>query len=118
MDNTTTAKLPKEFLEQIYEEVEARVEAKFRHRIESLERQVESLKKEAETAREQARIWRLKYFREREVSDGLRGELSLARKEIRELKETIEKQNARIAGLEKQLYGRKTEVIVTKREIE
>jgi transposase len=99
---TATARLPKELLEQIYEEVEQRVEAKFRARIESLEKQVEKY-------REEAHVWRRRYFKEKERSQALENELSLARAEIKGLKEVIEKQNVRIAGLEKQLYGRKTE---------
>ena len=103
MPKTTTTSLPKELLEQIYAEVETRVEAKFTKKIEALERKL------AET-KDEAWHWKTLYFKEQERSQDLRDELSLARAEIKALKEVVEKQAVRIAGLEKQLRGRKTEV--------
>lgn len=99
----TTINLPKELLEQIYAEVESRVEAKFGKKIKELELKLAKSKDE---------LWHWKklYFKEQERSQELRDELSLARSEIKACKEVIEKQAVRIAGLEKQLRGRKTEV--------
>lgn len=99
---TTEIKLPKELLEQIYAEVEARVEAKFSKKIKGLERKLEE-------AKEESWHWKKLYFKEQERSQDLRDELSLARAEIKACKDVIEKQAVRIAGLEKQLRGRKTE---------
>lgn len=100
---STKVHLPKELLEQIYAEVEARVEAKFAKKIETLERKVDE-------AKEEAWHWKKLYFKEQERSQDLRDELSLARSEIKACKEVIEKQAVRIAGLEKQLHGKRTEV--------
>lgn len=98
--------LTKELLEQIYAEVENRVDAKYRDRIERLEREVEQWK-------EEARIWKARYFKEQERSRKLDGQLSLARKEIKELKEVVQKQKTRIIELEKMVHGRTTEVSKT-----
>lgn len=95
--------LTKELLEQIYTEVENRVEAKFRTRVEQLEREVEEWK-------EESRIWKARYFKEEERSRKLEGQLSLALNEINELKEVVQKQKTRIIELEKIVHGRKTEV--------
>lgn len=103
MPKTTPQLLTKELLEQIYAEVESRVDAKYRDRIERLEREVEQWK-------EEARIWKARYFKEQERSRKLDGQLSLARQEIKELKEVIQKQKTRIIDLEKIVYGRTTEV--------
>lgn len=102
MSKTATPKLPKELLEQIYAEVETRVERKFSARIEALERKVDE-------AKESARIWQNKYFKEKDRSQELRDDLSLANAEIKGLKTLVEKQAAEIAGLKKQIYHRKTE---------
>lgn len=99
--------LTKELLEQIYAEVENRVEAKFRARIEQLEREVEKRK-------EEAYIWQARYFKEQERSRKLEGQLSLALNEIKELKEVVQKQKTRIIELEKIVHGRKTEVVKVK----
>lgn len=106
MPKTAPQLLTKELLEQIYAEVESRVDAKYRDRIERLEREVEQWK-------EEARIWKARYFKEQEKSRKLEGQLSLARKEIRELKEVIQKQKTRIIELEKIVHGRTTEVSKT-----
>jgi transposase len=103
VSRTAPQLLTKELLEQIYAEVEARVDAKYRDRIERLEREVEQWK-------EEARIWKARYFKEQEKSRKLEGQLSLARKEIKELKEVIQKQKTRIIELEKVVHGRTTEV--------
>jgi len=95
--------LTKELLEQIYAEVETRVEAKFRGRIEKLERELEERK-------EEARIWKARYFKEQEHSRKLEGQLSLALSEIKELKEVAQKQKTRIIELEKIVHGKKSEV--------
>lgn len=102
MPKTATPQLPTELLEQIYAEVEARVERKFSSRIETLERQAAEFK-------EEARSWKKQYFKEKERSQELRDDLSLAHAEIKGLKELVEKQAAEIAGLKKQLHCRKTE---------
>ena len=91
----TASTLPKELLEQIYAEVETRVERKFKQRIEQLENESET--------------WRKKYFSEQAKNRKLEGELGLAKQEINSLKEIIEKQNVRIAGLEKIIHGPTTE---------
>lgn len=103
MPKTAPPLLTKELLEQIYAEVESRVDAKYRDRIERLEREVERWK-------EEARVWKARYFKEQERSRKLEGELSLAHKEIKELKEVVQKQKTRIIELEKIVHGRKTEV--------
>jgi transposase len=95
--------LSKELLEQIYTEVENRIEAKFRAKIEHLEREVEERKDEART-------WKSRYFKEQERSRKLEGQLSLALTEIKELKEVVQKQRTRIIELEKIVHGRKSEV--------
>lgn len=99
---TASTPIPKELLEQIYAEVERLVEAKFETRVRSLEKEKERLDCESD-------VWRKKYFSEQERSRKLEGELGLAHQEIKALKEVIEKQNARIAGLEKIIHGKKSE---------
>jgi transposase len=106
MSKPATQQLSKKLLEQIYAEVEARVEAKFTHRIECLEKEVERWKDEAH-------IWRARYFKQQERSEKLEGQLSLAQAEIRALKEVIQKQATEITQLRKQVYGRKSEVVET-----
>jgi transposase len=103
VQKTKSKLLTKELLEQIYAEVEVRVESKFRVRVEQLEREVEKRK-------EEARVWKARYFKEQERSRKLEGQLSLALNEIKELKEVVQKQRTRIIELEKIVYGRKTEV--------
>lgn len=107
MQKTKTHSLPKELLEQIYAEVENRVEAKFRSEIQYLKRQVEERE-------EEALIWKAKYFKEQERSRKLEGQLSLALKEVKELKEVVLKQATRIIELEKIVHGRKSEVATSK----
>ncbi|MBX9666481.1 MAG: hypothetical protein K2X93_02635 [Candidatus Obscuribacterales bacterium] len=101
--------LTKELLEQIYAEVETRVEAKFRTRIEQLEREVEERK-------EEARVWKARYFKEQERSCKLQGQLSLAFKEIKELKEVVQKQKTQIIELKKIVHRRTTEASNAKPE--
>lgn len=103
MPKTKPQSLPKELLEQIYAEVETRVDAKFRTRIDQLEREVEERKRDA-------RAWKERYFKEQERSRKLEGQLSLALVEIKDLKEVVQKQKTRIIELEKIVHGRKTEV--------
>lgn len=92
----STNQLPKELLEQIYAEVEKRVEAKFKDRLDRLEKQ--------------CKHWKKLYFNEVKRSEKLAGDLSIANARIKELEAIVEKQAVRIAELEKQLYGKKTEV--------
>lgn len=99
MSKTATQQLSKELLEQIYEEVEQRVEGKFLAKIEALEAKVDKYRQEADR-------WKRKYFKEQENSQNLQNKLSLAKAEIKGLKKVIEKQNVRIASLEKELYGK------------
>lgn len=94
----TTTAIPKEVLEQIYAEVEARVEGRFREQIERLEKQCR-LYEEASDA------WQKRYFRMEEKARKLEGQLSLRDAEIKELKATIEKQNVQIANLRKKVFG-------------
>lgn len=103
MPKTEPRALTKELLEQIYKEVETRVEAKFRNRIEQLER-------ESAQWKEEAGVWRKRYFKEQERSRKLEGQLSLALIEIKDLKEVVQKQKTRIIELEKIVHGRRTEV--------
>ncbi len=102
MPKTKPKLLDKELLEQIYTEVESRVEAKFSSRIEELERI-------AAERKEEARVWKTRYFKEQENSRKLEGQLSLALSEIKELKEIVQKQKTRIIELEKIVHGRKSE---------
>lgn len=103
MSQTKTPSLPKELLEQIYAEVESRVDSKYRARIEQLEREVDERK-------EEARVWKARYFKEQERARKLEGQLALALNEIKELKEVVLKQKTQIIELEKIVHGRKTEV--------
>ena len=93
----------KELLEQIYAEIETRVEAKLRKRIEALEADVERWK-------EESRVWKARYYREQERSKEFENQLSLSRKKVAELEDLIQKQKVRIAGLEKIVHGKKSEV--------
>jgi transposase len=93
----STLQLPKELLEQIYAEVEARVERKFSERISALE-------KRAERAERERDIWQKRYFREQETSRHLQGKLELAEEKIRQLEALVEKQHAQIENLQKQLH--------------
>ena len=111
MPKPATVEIPKELLEQIYAEVEARVEKKFRAEIDHLKKQVAHYKAEADA-------WRTRYYSEKKKSEKLQGELSLARAEIRELKKVVEKQATEIAGLKKRLYGRSSEIQVAQEESE
>lgn len=103
MQKTKPQLLTNELLEQIYTEVENRVDSKFRTKIEQLER-------ESEERKEEARIWKSRFFKEQERSRKLEGQLSIALNEIQDLKEVVQKQKTRIIELEKIVHGRKTEV--------
>ena len=102
--------ISKDLLEQIYAEVEARVERKLRAEINDLKRQVKKHKEEAQA-------WKTKYFAEQRRAQKLEDELSLARAEIRELKQVVEKQNLEIAGLKKRLYGKSSEIQKTPEQV-
>lgn len=95
-------KLSSELLEQIYQEIEARIERKFEDRIASLEAKL----RKAEAEREQ---WRTRFFKERERAEWLEGQLALAQEKIRELESTIERQRAQIERLQQQVHGKKNE---------
>jgi len=103
--------ISKDLLEQIYAEVEARVERKLRAEINDLKRQVKKHKEEAQA-------WKTKYYAEQRRAQKLEDELSLARAEIRELKQVVEKQNLEIAGLKKRLYGKSSEIQKTPEQVE
>jgi transposase len=97
--------LPKQILEQIYAEVEARVTRKFEGRIKQLENKCAALEQERDA-------WRKRYFKEQEVSRHLQGQLELAQAKIKGLEQLAERQKARIDQLEKQLHGRTSEVSI------
>ena len=98
----TTTAISKEVLEQIYAEVEARLEGRFKERIARLEKQCR-LYEEAEDA------WRKRYFRMEEQYRQVTGQLSLRDAEIQELKAIIEKQNVQIANFKKKIFGSTSE---------
>ncbi len=110
MPKAPAIQLPKELLEQIYAEVEQRVEAKFKDRIDKLEARIKALERENEELRKSRDHWKKLYYNEVKRSEKLAGELSLANARIKELESIVEKQAVRIAELEKQLYGKKSEV--------
>lgn len=107
MPKTAPPLLTKELLEQIYAEVEARVEAKFEAKY---SKRIEALEAEVAQWKEEARVWKERYYREQERSRAFENELSLSRKKIAELEGVIQKQRVRIAGLEKIVHGKKSEV--------
>lgn len=98
----STTGIPAKVLEQIYAEVEARVEAKFRQKIEALE-------KRCRLFEESADHWQKRYVIMEERARKLEGQLGLRDAEIKELKATIEKQDAQILGLRKKIYGPRSE---------
>lgn len=110
MPKTALPVASKALLEQIYAEAEARIEAKFSHRITALEQTVTDLTAQCEQWKEEAAVWKKRYFAEQKRAEKLEGELSLAKEEIKSLKAVIVKQDGQIKALQKQLYGRKTEV--------
>jgi transposase len=95
--------LPKELLEQIYAEVEARVERKFEDRIKALEKKCARLEEERDA-------WRTRYFKEQERALALQGKLELAEIKIKELEALVERQRVQIEKLQNQLHGKKSEV--------
>lgn len=103
MANAAKQQLPRELLEQIYAEVEARVERKFEDRIKALERECAQLKKERDT-------WRTRYFKEQERARALQGKLELAEIKIKELESLAERQRVQIEKLQNQVHGKKSEV--------
>lgn len=111
MRKSATIAAPKDLLERLYAEAEARIEAKFNHRIDALEKTVADLRRECDDWKEEAHVWKAKYYAEQKRAEKLEGQLSLARTEIKELKALVQKQATQITGLQKQLFGRKTEVV-------
>ena len=103
MPKTPSLTIPREILEQLYAEVETRVERKFEARIVKLERELEQAKKET-------LIWKKRYFREKETTNHLIGQLELAHAKIKELEAVVEAQEARIKSLQRELYGQSSEV--------
>lgn len=97
-------------LERLYAEIEARIERKFTTKIEELEKRCARLERDVERERKERDAWKNRYFKEKEKTRKLEGQLALKDQEIAQLKETVEKQAARIAYLEKEVYGRSTEV--------
>jgi transposase len=106
---TATPKLSKELLEQIYAEIEARVERKFQGRIEALEKKCARLEEERDA-------WRKRYFREQETSRHLQGKLELANEKIKQLETLVESQNAQIENLRRQLHKKPETVQPTSEE--
>ena len=103
MTKTAATQLSSEILEQIYSEVESRVERKFQDRITKLERTCERLEKERDE-------WRNRYFQEQERAGKLQGKLELAEIKIKELEALAERQRVQIEKLQAQLHGKKSEV--------
>lgn len=110
MTSTKTRATTKADLESLYAEIEQRIVGKFEARIQRLEDEVDEQK-------EHARIWKARYFREKETSEELRGALSLALAEVKDLKkivkeqqEQIQKQKSEIFELKKIVFGRRSEV--------
>lgn len=91
-----------DLLEQIYREVEDRIERKFASRIRELETKLARSQEESEA-------WRKRYFREQQRAEKLQGQLELAQKKIKELEALAERQRARIEALEAQIHGKKSE---------
>jgi transposase len=118
MPKSATALESKDVFEQLYAEAEARIEAKFNRRIAALEKTVADLRRECNEWKEEAHVWKTKYYAEQKRAEKLEGQLSLAREEIKELKEVVQKQSKQITALQKQLYGRKTEVVAVEPEAE
>ena len=102
MTRTKTKALTTADLEQLYSEIENRVEKKWSTRFEQLERELERVKQDRD-------LWQERYYKEQEVSRQLLGKLELAQAENRALKVEVEKLQARIKELEKELYGRRNE---------
>lgn len=104
MTLTKTRATTKADLESLYAEIEQRIVGKFEARIQRLEDEVDEQK-------EHARVWKARYFREKETSEELRGALSLALAEVKDLKnvvkqqqEQIQKQKAEIFELKKIVF--------------
>ena len=104
MPKSASSLLSKELLEQIYSEIETRVSRKFESRIRDLEKRL----KTAEIERD---AWRKRFFEEQQTSRHLQGKLELAQVKIKELERLAEKQAAQIDALQKQLHGKKSEVV-------
>lgn len=102
MPKTSNDLSRKQLLEQMYAEVEARIEKKFESRIRRLEADNERLERERD-------LWREKYFKQVETTEFLQGQLELADARIVKLEKTVERQGQRIKSLLKQLHGKKSE---------
>lgn len=100
-----------ELLERVYAQVEARVEARISSELEELRERCRNLEFRCEQLEEERDAWRNRYFQEEERARKAEGQLSLAHAEIKALKTTVAKQQAQIAKLNHQLYGRKSEVL-------
>lgn len=102
MAKASSIQLPKEILEQIYAEVEARIERKFRSEIAELKQRLNSLQEESDA-------WKKRYFAEQARARGLQGKLELAQVKIKELEKLVEKQRVQIEQLQQQVHGKKNE---------
>lgn len=110
MAKAATQQLSRELLEQIYAEVEARVERKFEDRIKALEKKCARLEEERDA-------WRTRYFKEQERARALQGKLELAEIRIKELEALVERQRVQIEKLQDQLHGKKSEVAAAPPEV-
>lgn len=109
MSKAASAPVPKELLEQIYREVQARVEASLKPQIAELEHKLAVVTRKAATLARERDEWRTRFFQEQQRARDLQGQLDLAQIKIRELEQLAEKQRAQIESLQQQLHGRKSE---------